>query len=124
MGNKLNMKFNTIALLLVSSVIALRVRDDAPVASEKNAAAVEKAAKGEENATEAKDAEWQNPYGKVGFFGEYEGRIGGHSVVHNGTAEALAKKEAEAKGEKKDEPEAKLGEKIDGDIKSEEAPDA
>merc|ERR1740123_1058483 len=119
------MKFNTIALLFVSSAIALRVTEDpAPVSAEKNAAAVEKAAKGEENATEAKDAEWQNPYGKVGFFGEYEGKIGGKSKVINGTAIAIENKAAEAEGKTKPDPEAKAGEKIDGDIKAEDAPDA
>ena len=45
------MKFNTIALLFVASSSALRVNEDP-------AAAVEKAAAGEANATEAKDADW------------------------------------------------------------------
>merc|ERR1719453_2336429 len=110
------MKFNTIVLLFVSAAVALKVREDpAPADAAKN-----KAAKGEEGAKEAKDEDWQNPYGKVGFFGEYEGKIGGKSKVINGTKLALEKKEAEKEGKIEAEPEAKLGEKIDGDIKEEE----
>ena len=55
------MKFNTIVLLFVSSTIALRIREEpaaAPVSAEKASAAIDKAAKGEEGASEAKDAEW------------------------------------------------------------------
>ena len=114
------MKFNTIVLLFVSATVALKVREDpAPADAAKNDAAIEKAAKGEENAKEAKDEDWQNPYGHVGTFGEYEGKIGGKSKIINGTKLALEKKEAEKEGKLQPEPEAKAGEKIDSEIKEE-----
>merc|ERR1711865_813002 len=119
------MKFSTIVLLFVSATAALKIREEpaaaegpAPADAAKNEAAIEKAAKGEENAKEAKDEEWQNPYGKHGAFGEYEGKIGGKSKLVNGTKDALdAKVAAKIVGP---EPEAKAGEKIDGDVKEEE----
>ena len=117
------MKFNTIVLLFVSATVALKVREDpaaAPGDAAKKDAAIEKAAKGEENAKEAKDEDWQNPYGHVGTFGEYEGKIGGASKLINGTKVAIEKKEAEAAGKLQPDPEAKLGDKIDGEIKEEE----
>ena len=115
------MKFNTIVLLFVSAAVALRVREDpAPGDKAKTDASIEKAAKGEENAKEAKDEDWQNPYGHVGTFGEYEGKIGGSSKLINGTKVAIEKKEAEAAGKLQPDPEAKLGDKIDGEIKEEE----
>ena len=119
------MKFSTIVLLFVSATAALKIREEpaaaegpAPADAAKNEAAIEKAAKGEENAKEAKDEEWQNPYGKHGAFGEFEGKIGGKSKLVNGTKDAMDKKEkAKVDGP---EPEAKLGDKADGDVKEEE----
>ena len=108
------MNFNTIVLLFVGATVALKVSEDPAVApgdAAKKDAAIDK---------EAKDEDWQNPYGHVGTFGEYEGKIGGNSKLINGTKVAIEKKEAEAAGKLQPDPEAKLGEKIDGEIKEEE----
>merc|ERR1719263_1415591 len=103
------MKFNLI-VLLIASAAALRIRDDGGEGAAKAPPAAEDGAK------EAKDADWQNPYGHEKGMGEFEGKLSDH--ITSKTTTLKERNEAEAK-KNAPEPETPAGADITSEAKKE-----
>ena len=102
------MKFNLIVLLIASaSALRINVNDDG--------AAKAPPAEGE-GAKEAKDADWQNPYGHEKGMGEFEGKL---SAKITSKTTTLKERNAEEAKKNAPEPEAKLGEELVSEAKKE-----
>merc|ERR1712070_580355 len=107
---KITMKSNFI-VLLIASAAALRIREEP---------AAEGAAKAppapEDGAKEAKDADWQNPYGHEKGMGEYEGKLS--ATITSKVTTLKQRNEAEAK-KNAPEPETPAGTDITSEAKKE-----
>ena len=103
------MKFNLI-VLLIASAAALRIRDDGA-----EGAAKAPPAEGE-GAKEAKDADWQNPYGHEKGMGEFEGKLS--ATITSKTTTLKERNAAEAK-KNAPEPETPAGTDIASEAKKE-----
>merc|ERR1719453_2828548 len=103
------MKFNLI-VLLIASAAALRIREDPA-----EGAAKAPPAEGD-GAKEAKDADWQNPYGHEKGMGEFEGKLSA-SITSRTTT--LKERNAEEAKKNAPEPEAKEGENLVSEAKAE-----
>merc|ERR1711937_922896 len=102
------MKFNTIVLLIATaSALRINVNDDG--------AAKAPPAEGE-NAKEAKDADWQNPYGHEKGMGEFEGKLSAKITSRTTT---LKERNAEEAKKMAPEPEVPEGADITSEAKKE-----
>ena len=103
------MKFNLI-VLLIATAAALKIRDDGG-----EGAAKAPPAEGE-NAKEAKDADWQNPYGHEKGMGEFEGKL---SAKITSKTTTLKERNAEEAKKMAPEPEVPEGADIASEAKKE-----
>ena len=104
------MKFNLI-VLLIASAAALRIREDPAEGAAKAPPAAEDGAK------EAKDADWQNPYGHEKGMGQWEGKLS--DKITSKTTTYKERDAAEAKKANAKEPEVPAGADITSEAKAE-----
>ena len=109
--NKITMKFNLI-VLLIASAAALKIREE-PAAE---GAAKAPPAAGDD-AKEAKDADWQNPYGHEKGMGQWEGKLS--DKITSKTTTYKERDAAEAKKANEKEPEVAAGTDITSEAKAE-----
>ena len=103
------MKFNLV-VLLIASAAALRIREDPAEGAAKAPPA------SDENAKEAKDADWQNPYGHEKGMGEFEGKLTDHITSKVTTLKQRNEEEAKKNAP---EPEVPAGTDITSEAKKE-----
>ena len=110
--NKITMKFNLI-VLLIASAAALKIREE-PAAE---GAAKAPPAAGGDDTKEAKDADWQNPYGHEKGMGQWEGKLS--DKITSKTTTYKERDAAEAKKANEKEPEVAAGTDITSEAKAE-----
>ena len=109
--NKITMKFNLI-VLLIASAAALKIREEPAAEGAAKAPPVSG-----DDAKEAKDADWQNPYGHVAGMGQFEGKLS--DKITSKTTTYKERDEAEAKKANEKEPEVAAGTDITSEAKAE-----
>ena len=111
--NKITMKFNLI-VLLIASAAALKIREEPAAEGAAKAPPTPPAAV--DDAKEAKDADWQNPYGHVAGMGQFEGKLS--DKITSKTTTYKERDEAEAKKANEKEPEVAAGTDITSEAKA------
>ena len=109
--NKITMKFNLI-VLLIASAAALKIREEPAAEGAAKAPPVSG-----DDAKEAKDADWQNPYGHEKGMGQWEGKLS--DKITSKTTTYKERDEAEAKKANEKEPEVAAGTDITSEAKAE-----